>query len=107
MPEGATSLAQLAGPSTARPGRATLLDSYLKHLDARSQALDDSGRRVELLDDYRRACSTLGRNVSVDLGAERLVGTATGIASSGNLVVTTGSRAREVAAGDVVHLQSP
>jgi BirA family biotin operon repressor/biotin-[acetyl-CoA-carboxylase] ligase len=106
MPEGATSLAQLVG-GTARREMPPLLVSYLNHLEGRSRALGDPARREQLLDDYRRACSTLGRTVTVDLGAEQFAGTATAIANSGTLVVTTEAGTREVAAGDVVHLGSP
>ncbi|HUQ63960.1 MAG TPA: biotin--[acetyl-CoA-carboxylase] ligase [Acidimicrobiales bacterium] len=108
MPEGATSLARLAGPDEdASPARAALLASYLHHLETRSRALGVAEGRHHLLDDYRQACSTLGRAVTVDLGGgERLVGTATGITHWGSLVVTTADGAQELAAGDVLHLRS-
>ncbi|MDQ6928458.1 MAG: hypothetical protein M3159_07330, partial [Actinomycetota bacterium] len=105
LPDGATSLARVAG--ARRVNREALLTSYLGHLAHRCAALDRPGARAGLLDDYRRACSTLGREVSVDLGVEQLVGTATAIADNGNLVVTTDAGAHEVAAGDVAHLNAP
>ncbi|HKJ57478.1 MAG TPA: biotin--[acetyl-CoA-carboxylase] ligase [Nitriliruptoraceae bacterium] len=70
---------------------------------------------AQVLDAYRRACATVGHEVAVDLGtrpvpggeagADRLVGTATGIDERGCLVVTTARGDVIVAAGDVVHLR--
>ncbi|MGI9135590.1 MAG: biotin--[acetyl-CoA-carboxylase] ligase, partial [Candidatus Nanopelagicales bacterium] len=64
-----------------------------------------SWRRGELpLDDYRAACVTIGREVSVHLpdGSE-LVGLAEGIADDGRLMVRQGANTVIVAAGDVIH----
>lgn len=105
LPEGATSLGQVAG--AARIDRTSLLTSYLQGLDHRCDALDDPAEHQQLLDDYRRACSTLGRHVSVDLGAEQLVGTATGIAHNGSLILETDTGARELTTGDVAHIGNP
>lgn len=64
-----------------------------------------SWRRGELpLGDYRAACVTIGREVSVQLpdGSE-LVGLAEGIADDGRLMVRQGANTVIVAAGDVIH----
>lgn len=107
LPTGATSLAAATRPGAPPVERAALLDSYLRHLDRREEALETADRRAELLDDYRRACCTLGRAVAVDLGQEQVTGTATAIADDGSLVVTTGAGARRISAGDVRHTRAP
>jgi BirA family transcriptional regulator, biotin operon repressor / biotin---[acetyl-CoA-carboxylase] ligase len=56
---------------------------------------------------YRGHCTTLGREVAVELpGDERLVGRAADLAEDGRLVVVDGSGARRLlSVGDVVHLR--
>ncbi|MDQ6909724.1 MAG: biotin--[acetyl-CoA-carboxylase] ligase [Actinomycetota bacterium] len=105
LPYGATSLADIPGAPPV--DRRALLTSYLCHLDEHGAALHSSGGRARLLDGYRDSCSTLGGHVTVDLGRERITGTATGVTEKGSLVVTTDAGAREVAAGDVVHVGIP
>jgi len=59
-----------------------------------------------LLDRYQRLCATVGRQVRVELGAEDLRGTATGIDADGRLLVQgSDGPATPVSAGDVVHLR--
>jgi BirA family biotin operon repressor/biotin-[acetyl-CoA-carboxylase] ligase len=59
---------------------------------------------VPPLADYRAACVTVGRQVSVHLpDGSVLEGLATGIADDGRLVVATDSGEVIVAAGDVIH----
>ena len=48
---------------------------------------------------------TLGREVSVDLGADSLKGRAVEINADGSLVVQTSAGRRSVSAGDVVHVR--
>lgn len=93
MPTGACSLADLAG----RPvDRDDVLAAWLAALERRL-AQDPTA----LLDDYRRACVTIGRRVGVELPAETIEGTATGVDGGGRLVVD----GRSIEAGDVVHLR--
>jgi BirA family biotin operon repressor/biotin-[acetyl-CoA-carboxylase] ligase len=93
----ATSLS-IAGSSVDRtevfaevvPALATVLDSLR------------SGPAA-VLERYRSECSTIGREVRVDLpDGEVLSGTATGLDQSGRLVVSD----RAIGAGDVVHVRS-
>ena len=82
-----------------------VLHDYLGALERRyRQLLDD---RAAILDAWRAALLTLGREVRVDLGPGELCGTATDVDTSGRLVVVTadGDR-RVVAAGDVIHLDA-
>ena len=59
-----------------------------------------------LAGDYLRACSTVGRSVSVSLpGARSLTGRAEGIAADGRLVVVNDQGRHTVGAGDVVHVR--
>ncbi|RAO26804.1 Biotin--[acetyl-CoA-carboxylase] ligase [Micromonospora saelicesensis] len=59
-----------------------------------------------LRDAYLAACSTIGREVRVLLpNGDSLTGTATGVDPDGQLMVTTSTGARTLAAGDVLHLR--
>jgi len=63
---------------------------------------------VSLRQAVTSACSTLGREVRVQLpGAEDLVGRATGLDELGRLLVSDDGRILPVAAGDVTHLRHP
>ena len=95
--EGATALASHA---TGAVDRRPLLDAWLRHLDARLDALDG------VLADYRPRCATLGREVRVELpGGDVVTGTAVDVTDAGHLVVDAGSGRTEVAVGDVVHVR--
>jgi BirA family biotin operon repressor/biotin-[acetyl-CoA-carboxylase] ligase len=96
LPPGATSLAEAAGGGDGLD-RVVLLVAYLVALEARCRQ-----SAVDLVADYRDACSTIGRRVRVDLpGGESFEGRATGVDDDGRLVVD----GRPVAAGDVVHVR--
>ncbi|MCG5438522.1 biotin--[acetyl-CoA-carboxylase] ligase, partial [Micromonospora foliorum] len=59
-----------------------------------------------LRDAYLAACATVGREVRVLLpNGDSLTGTATGVDPDGQLMVTTPTGARTLAAGDVLHLR--
>ncbi|MEU5668861.1 biotin--[acetyl-CoA-carboxylase] ligase [Micromonospora sp. NPDC047753] len=59
-----------------------------------------------LRDAYLEACATIGREVRVLLpDGDSLTGTATGVDPDGQLMVTTSTGARTLAAGDVLHLR--
>ncbi|WP_327032886.1 biotin--[acetyl-CoA-carboxylase] ligase [Micromonospora ureilytica] len=59
-----------------------------------------------LRDAYLAACATVGREVRVLLpNGDSLTGTATGVDPDGQLMVTTSTGARTLAAGDVLHLR--
>ncbi|MBG6102278.1 biotin--[acetyl-CoA-carboxylase] ligase [Micromonospora vinacea] len=59
-----------------------------------------------LRDAYLEACATIGREVRVLLPTgESLTGTATGVDPDGQLIVTTPTGTRTLAAGDVLHLR--
>jgi BirA family biotin operon repressor/biotin-[acetyl-CoA-carboxylase] ligase len=59
-----------------------------------------------LRDAYLAACATIGREVRVLLpNGDSLTGTATGVDPDGQLMVTTPTGARTLAAGDVLHLR--
>jgi BirA family biotin operon repressor/biotin-[acetyl-CoA-carboxylase] ligase len=97
--EQAVSLEPGAAPR-AVPGRESLLVSLLVRLDA---LLDRPG---SWLPAYRDACSTLGREVRVELAGEELRGEAVDVLPTGELVLDVGAPGRRiVAAGDVVHLR--
>lgn len=66
----------------------------------------ESGEQDDLLLDlYLNRCTTLGRQVRVDLGQGQLVGEAVRIDTDGSLVVRADGHDHTVVAGDVVHLR--
>jgi BirA family biotin operon repressor/biotin-[acetyl-CoA-carboxylase] ligase len=79
--------------------RDVLLDAMLARLD------DRLGDWSAVARDYRRACSTLGRLVRVELADETFTGTAADLSDEGHLLVDVGMCLRTVTAGDVVHLR--
>ncbi|MCU1599325.1 MAG: biotin--acetyl-CoA-carboxylase ligase [Frankiales bacterium] len=90
VPE-ATSLALAGATSTDRD---TVLRAVLRGI---ADALGDDSRSA-----YRELCSTLGREVRVELpGGESRTGTAEAIDDNGRLVID----GAPVAAGDVIHLR--
>ena len=87
--------------------RDALLHAFLTRLEAHYDALGDPDGRHALLDDYRRQCVTLGREVRIELPGGKVVeGRASDVAPDGSLVVQqpTGT-VRAVAAGDVAHVR--
>ena len=88
--EGAVSLAEL----DRELDRVTLLERWLAAFERRLGRLDG------VLADYRSFCSTLGRQVRVELPGETFTGVAEAVTDDGHLVVS----GREVIAGDVVHV---
>jgi BirA family biotin operon repressor/biotin-[acetyl-CoA-carboxylase] ligase len=97
----ATSLL-LAGASA--PDRSALLAAVLDALSDGYAGWRTGGRGLRA--SYAAACSTLGREVRVDLptGAP-LVGTALDVDEDGRLLVDDGERVHALGAGDVVHLR--
>lgn len=105
--ETATSL-QLCGARTV--DRSELLVAILRRLDIRLAQWADVAGDAEacgLAVDYRHACATLGRAVSVSTTAGPVVtGRAVGIDSDGRLQIEQDGRVEVVGAGDVEHLRS-
>lgn len=103
----ATSLA-LAGAATT--DRDTLLRAILRSVGLRYDAwleADGSPRRSHIGAAYRERCSTIGRDVRVELPDQTaLVGAAEGVDDDGRLLVRTPDGVvRALAAGDVVHVR--
>jgi BirA family biotin operon repressor/biotin-[acetyl-CoA-carboxylase] ligase len=91
-------------------GREALLVEILRHLERCYLAFraDPDPVRSGLLAQYRAACATLGRQVRVELPADRvLAGTAEDIDPAGRLLVrpANAAAATPVSAGDVIHLR--
>jgi BirA family biotin operon repressor/biotin-[acetyl-CoA-carboxylase] ligase len=98
--ETATSLALLG----LEVDRTDLLNSILGALAARYDAWVAG---ESLAPDYQSVCTTIGRDVRVDLpSGGTLTGTATGIDRDGRLLVDSDGRLVPVGAGDVVHVRS-
>jgi BirA family biotin operon repressor/biotin-[acetyl-CoA-carboxylase] ligase len=94
--ERATSLQELAGSPI---DRVTLLASVLSALDAEIAGLERGESPISRL----AAASALdGRFVTVDLGSERLAGTAVGISEQGLLLLDTDAGRVALAVGEVV-----
>lgn len=99
----ATSLA-LAGGGPV-PDRTELLIDVLDRL-RRTYDGWQGGDRSGPAASYAAVCTTLGREVRVELPTgEVLTGTATGVDTSGRLLVENGGGTTAVSAGDVVHVR--
>lgn len=88
-------------------GPQDVLPALLGALDERVTGLADPDGRRGLSVDYRRRCSTLGREVRVMLADREIRGRALDVTAEGHLVVDDGLGSVTVAAGDVVHLREP
>ena len=97
-PPGAVSAEEAAGRAVSVDG---LLDAFLSSLGERY----GSGDWTPVASDYRRACTTLGRVVRVNLPDESFTGAAADVSDDGHLLVDVGVCLRTVASGDVVHLR--
>jgi BirA family biotin operon repressor/biotin-[acetyl-CoA-carboxylase] ligase len=86
--------------------RSIVLLAVLRAFEARYAAwLEADAEPAGLLESYREHCSTIGQEVRVELPAETLTGTATGVDERGHLVVETADGPRHIAAGDVIHVR--
>ncbi|MDT4938242.1 MAG: BirA family transcriptional regulator, partial [Pseudonocardiales bacterium] len=104
LPEHATSLA-LCGASA---DRTTLLATILLELADRYDAWTASDGDAEacgLAAAYRAACSTLGREVTVEAPGAVVRGRGVEVDPTGRLVIEVGGDRRAVAAGDVTHVR--
>ncbi|MDQ1702096.1 MAG: BirA family transcriptional regulator [Frankiaceae bacterium] len=92
---------------TAEPvDRSIVLLAVLRAFEARYGAwLEADGAAPDLLASYRAHCSTIGRDVRVELAGETLHGRAVDVDTNGHLVVETGGGVRHIAAGDVIHVR--
>jgi BirA family transcriptional regulator, biotin operon repressor / biotin---[acetyl-CoA-carboxylase] ligase len=97
--ERATSLASLAGTEI---DRVVLLTELLDALDGEIGAVE-AGRSP--LDRYRRACVTLGAEVSVDTADGLVSGRAIALDEIGALVVETGRGPVALASGEVISVR--
>jgi BirA family biotin operon repressor/biotin-[acetyl-CoA-carboxylase] ligase len=101
--ETATSLAIAAGTA---PDRTDTLLAMLAALQEEYDAWQGGGAEA-LRSAYLSACTTLGREVRVDLpGGGVLTGRATGVDAGGRLTLVTADGEKAVGAGDVVHVSS-
>lgn len=103
--EQATSLSLEGASST---DRLTIVKAVLRRLDGLlSEWEANRGTPSQpLRDAYRSACSTIGRQVRVELPRQpSVIGIATDIDESGRLVVETASGTQIFGAGDVLHLR--
>lgn len=98
----ATSLNRIAGRQV---DRGELLGRLLASAGTRNAELaSDRGRRA-LASEFRHVCSTIGREVRVELPGETVTGRALDVDDSGCLLVSVGACVRTVSAGDVVHVR--
>lgn len=80
--------------------RNLILSAFLNHFENLFKEWDSGG---DFLEKYRQVCSTLGRQVRVEvLGRDSIEGEAVSITAQGVLILKDGT---EVNVGDVVHLR--
>jgi BirA family transcriptional regulator, biotin operon repressor / biotin---[acetyl-CoA-carboxylase] ligase len=97
-PPGAVAAEEVAGRSVAVD---RLLDAFLAALGGRYPP----GDWAAVASEYRRACTTIGRVVRVDLPDGSFTGAAADVSDDGRLLVDVGTCRRAVEAADVVHLR--
>jgi BirA family biotin operon repressor/biotin-[acetyl-CoA-carboxylase] ligase len=88
--------------------RTDLLIAALQRLDARVAQWADVGGDAQacgLAAAYARWCSTLGRQVRVEMGERQLSGAAVEVDGAGRLVLRTAAGDKAVSAGDVSHVR--
>ena len=84
------------------PDRAALLVELMSALATRVAQWRDSD--PALMEDYRRACSSIGRLVDIDLpDGHRVSGMVAGVDDDGHLLVSDGEATARITSGDVVH----
>jgi BirA family biotin operon repressor/biotin-[acetyl-CoA-carboxylase] ligase len=86
--------------------REDLLIALVRGAGDRVDDLAHAAGRARLLARYREVCSTIGTQVRVELREGSFTGRATDVSDAGHLVVETADGAREVVAGDVVHVRA-
>jgi BirA family biotin operon repressor/biotin-[acetyl-CoA-carboxylase] ligase len=87
--------------------RSALLGAVLAELSVRIDRWRSArGPDALLVEDYRRLSSTLGTGVRATLPGDReIVGVATDLDESGQLIIDTGAQTVAVSAGDITHLR--
>jgi len=109
LPSGQATSLWLAGAGS--PDRQTILVAVLRELERwylRWTSGPEPGDATAsgLRDAYLRSCSTIGRDVRVELpGGGVLAGRATGVDTAGCLLVSASDGMHAVSAGDVVHVR--
>ncbi|MFX1367101.1 MAG: biotin--[acetyl-CoA-carboxylase] ligase [Promethearchaeota archaeon] len=84
---------------------AALVAQIVYCIDFRLQEIERIGSFIATLDEFRRNCVTLGREVTIGLDAETVTGTAIDIDENGSLVVESEERIHIISAGEVIHLR--
>lgn len=103
---GGAGLAGAGGPGLRERLLTDLLDGLSRwYLAWRDQASPGDADACGLRREYLRRCATLGRPVSVTMGAGPVTGTATGVDRTGRLEVRTAAGLVPVTAGDVTHVR--
>jgi BirA family biotin operon repressor/biotin-[acetyl-CoA-carboxylase] ligase len=83
-----------------------LLDILLEEVERRRSLLEDEEGRDRLRSEYERALGTLGQIVRVQTHTETIVGEASRVDETGQLVLLVDGVERVFAAGDVVHARA-
>jgi BirA family biotin operon repressor/biotin-[acetyl-CoA-carboxylase] ligase len=74
-------------------------------IDFRLQEIERFNSFKATLDEFRKNCITLGKEVSIGMDAETITGTAVDINESGALLVNVGEEIITIGAGEVIHLR--
>jgi len=98
----ATSVRNESGVTISAPA---LLDILLDELEPRRERLDSSEGRDQIREEYVRALATLGQKVRVEQRSGVVVGTATSIDDTGQLVLTVDGDEIAFSVGDVIHVR--
>ncbi|MCU1486250.1 MAG: birA, biotin-(acetyl-CoA-carboxylase) ligase [Actinomycetia bacterium] len=101
VPDGGAALNQLAGGPVDRD---RLLTAWLDRFGGDLDRLETASGRAHVLDRYRSACATIGRQVRVETAEGAVEGPVTAVDGRGHLVLGPPVD-RSFAVGDVVHLR--
>ena len=99
----ATSLEQISGTPI---DRASLLDAMLSRLAENRLLMRDDAGWLELTRLVEAHCSTIGQEVSVELGDQQVVGIACGLSPQGHLLVENDDGVVELATGDLTRVRA-
>ncbi len=100
----ATTLFDVAGE---RFDRDHVAAQILQNIADDYSRLGEPGIAAKIMDRYRRACGTIGRDVEVQMAAERYRAHAVGVSDQGRLIIEVQGELKELDAADVVHLRTP
>ena len=98
----ATSLSLITGRQHDREG---LLQSIIKQVQGGFENLLIEGGNTQMIEEYQRACCTIGRDVRAILHDREIEGTAVALDDSGRLIIRSANEEHALSSADIIHLR--